>query len=89
MKQEYIDDLCYRLITRSNIRKGITSRKSVQEGKEDRLCLLLEESARVISDLQVDLELTRVQRNASNRRIEELMDAVEKLQDKLKEVKEN
>lgn len=89
MKKEYINDLYNRLITRSNIRKGITSRKSVQEGKEDRLCLLLEEAAKVISDLQVDLELTRAQRNASNRRIEELMDTVEKLQDKLKEAKEN
>lgn len=87
--QEYINDSCYRLITRSNIRKGITSRKSVQEGKEDRLCLLLEEAAKVISDLQVDLELTRAQRNASNRRIEELIDTVEKLENSIKVLKEN
>jgi len=56
MNQDYINDLCYRLITRSNIRKGITSRKSVQEGKEDRLCLLLEEAAKVISYQQAKID---------------------------------
>jgi len=41
-----------------------------------------------IQELQKELELTRAQRNASNRRIEELMDAVEKLESSIKELKE-
>ena len=65
INQEYINDLCSRLITRSNIRKGISSRKSVQEGKEDRLCSLLEEAAVVISKLQDNASVVNRQSNQS------------------------
>lgn len=51
MEKEYVDDLVYRLNKRAEIRRNITTRKSVQEGKEDRLCLLLEEAARCIEEL--------------------------------------
>jgi hypothetical protein len=45
-------DLVFRLRKRSEIRKQIGDRKSVQEGKVDRLCLLLEEAADEIESLR-------------------------------------
>jgi len=39
------DDLVYRLRKRAEIRRQIQSRKSVQEGKPDRIADLLEEAA--------------------------------------------
>lgn len=39
------DDLVYRLRKRADIRRQITTRKSVQEGKPDRIADLLEEAA--------------------------------------------
>lgn len=47
------DDIVYRLRKRAEIRRQIPSRKSVQEGKEDRLADLLEEAARVIHILRL------------------------------------
>lgn len=41
-------DLIYRLLKRAEIRRQIPSRKSVQEGKPDRIADLLEEAATVI-----------------------------------------
>ena len=41
-------DLVYRLRKRAEIRRQIPSRKSVQEGKPDRIADLLEEAANVI-----------------------------------------
>ena len=41
-------DLVYRLLKRAEIRRQIPSRKSVQEGKNDRIADLLEEAATVI-----------------------------------------
>ena len=41
-------DLIYRLLKRAEIRRHIPSRKSVQEGKPDRIADLLEEAATVI-----------------------------------------
>ena len=41
-------DLVYRLRKRAEIRRQIPSRKSVQEGKPDRMADLLEEAANVI-----------------------------------------
>ena len=52
MEKEYVDDLVYRLNKRAEIRRNITTRRSVQEGKEDRMCLLLEEAARCIEELR-------------------------------------
>lgn len=42
------DDITYRLRERARIRRSISSRKSVQEGKPDRISDLLEESADTI-----------------------------------------
>ncbi len=46
------DSIVYRLRKRSDIRKQITTRKSVQEGKPDRLCDLLDEAADTIERLE-------------------------------------
>ena len=45
-------DLVYRLYKRAEIRRQISTRKSVQEGKPDRLADLLDEAAREITRLQ-------------------------------------
>ena len=44
--------LADRLRIRATIRRGITTRKSVQNGEPDRLSDLLEEAANEIADLQ-------------------------------------
>jgi hypothetical protein len=46
------NDIVYRLMKRAEIRRQIPSRKSVQEGKPDRLADLLEEAAAEISALR-------------------------------------
>ena len=46
------DDLVYRLRKRAEIRRQITTRKSVQEGKPDRIADLLEEAADEIEKLK-------------------------------------
>ena len=45
-------DLIYRLQERSRIRRQIATRKSVQEGKPDRIADLLDEAAVEIKRLQ-------------------------------------
>lgn len=45
-------DLVYRLRKRAEIRRQISSRKSVQEGKPDRIADLLEEAATEIETLR-------------------------------------
>lgn len=47
-----IDDLIYRLRKRAEIRRQIKTRKSVQEGKPDRISDLLEEAANKIDELR-------------------------------------
>ena len=49
------DDLIHRLRKRAEIRKSITSRKSVQNNEPDRISDLLEESANKIESLTRDL----------------------------------
>lgn len=49
-------DLVFRLRKRAEIRRQITTRKSVQEGKPDRIADLLEEAANEIVRLQKELE---------------------------------
>lgn len=49
------EDLVYRLRKRAEIRRQIPSRKSVQEGKADRLADLLEEAAAEIERLRVPI----------------------------------
>lgn len=46
------DDLIYRLRKRAEIRRNISTRKSVQEGKPDRIADLLEEAAQALYDQQ-------------------------------------
>lgn len=52
MKMNGNEDLVYRLRKRAEIRRQIPSRKSVQEGKADRLADLLEEAAAEIERLR-------------------------------------
>lgn len=42
------DDLIFRLEERARIRRQISTRKSVQEGKPDRIADLLEEAAQAL-----------------------------------------
>jgi hypothetical protein len=44
------DDLVYRLRKRAEIRRQISTRKSVQEGKPDRIADLLEEAAEALAE---------------------------------------
>ena len=46
------NDLVYRLRKRAEIRRQITTRKSVQEGAPDRISDLLEEAANRIEELE-------------------------------------
>ena len=55
------EDLVYRLLKRAEIRRQITTRKSVQEGKPDRIADLLEEAANEISNLRCQLNKRAVQ----------------------------
>lgn len=60
------EDIVDRLRKRATIRRSISTRKSVQEGKPDRLSDLLEEAANVIENLRkeydiLDMELQSVQ----------------------------
>lgn len=48
-------DIVYRLKKRAEIRRQIPDRKSVQEGKRDRIADLLEEAAVEITKLRGDL----------------------------------
>ena len=50
------DDLVYRLRERARIRRQIPGRKSVQEGKPDRIADLLEEAAEALTQMARDLD---------------------------------
>lgn len=50
------EDLVYRLRKRAEIRRNISTRKSVQEGKPDRIANLLEEAADRIEDLEDQID---------------------------------
>jgi len=67
MDNELEDSLIYRLRKRAEIRRSINSRKSVQEGKPDRISDLLEEAADEIYRLEnlaieLDDSIDRLQR---------------------------
>lgn len=49
------EDLVYRLRKRAEIRRQITTRRSVQNGEPDRLADLLEEAAQEIELLRGDI----------------------------------
>lgn len=53
------EDLVYRLRKRAEIRRQIPNRKSVQEGKNDRLADLLDEAAYEIERLNELVEILR------------------------------
>ena len=61
IQMENNEDLVYRLKKRAEIRRQISSRKSVQEGKPDRIADLLEEAAANIEYLRdaVDMWVER------------------------------
>ena len=50
-------DIVYRLQKRAEIRRQITTRKSVQEGQPDRIADLLEEAAAEITRLRLNNDL--------------------------------
>ena len=52
IKNKVADDLVLRLRLRASIRRQITTRKSVQENKPDRIADLLEEAANKIEQLR-------------------------------------
>ena len=52
-KQQEENDIVFRLLKRAEIRRQIATRKSVQEGKPDRIADLLEEAAKEITSLRV------------------------------------
>jgi hypothetical protein len=52
-----VDDLVYRLRKRAEIRRQISTRKSVAEGKPDRIADLLEEAADYIERLHESYEI--------------------------------
>ena len=53
MEQSLIE----RLRIRANIRRGISTRKSVQEGKPDKISDLLEEAANYIEQLEIYIDV--------------------------------
>ena len=54
------EDLVERLLKRAEIRRQIPTRKSVQEGKPDRIADLLEEAAKEIKLLRSEIENFRL-----------------------------
>jgi hypothetical protein len=52
------NDIVYRLRKRAEIRRQIKDRKSVQEGKPDRIADILEEAADEIEKLRKDINET-------------------------------
>jgi hypothetical protein len=57
------EDLVYRLKKRAEIRRQISSRKSVQEGAPDRISDLLEEAATEIETLRKNLGIKNERTN--------------------------
>lgn len=72
-------DLVSRLRTRAEIRRQIPTRKSVQEGKPDRIAELLEEAAAAIKELITERDLAM----ADARYFEKQRDEVTKQRDEL------
>lgn len=54
-----IGDLIFRLRKRAEIRRQISTRKSVQEGKPDRISDLLEEAATELERMKTLIEIMR------------------------------
>lgn len=73
-------DLVYRLQKRAEIRRQIKHRKSVEEGKPDRISDLLDEAAAEIGNLQAVIEQLRENAYVYQDRIVELNTALTSLQ---------
>ena len=56
MPEEVEQTLVERLRTRARIRRSISTRKSVQEGKPDRIADLMEEAANVLEQKEIELD---------------------------------
>lgn len=54
------DDLIFRLTKRAEIRRQITTRKSVQEGTPDRIADLLDEAAAALSNNNMNSDITNL-----------------------------
>jgi adenylate kinase len=65
------ETLVYRLRKRAEIRRNITSRKSVQENKPDKLADLLEEAANEIEESANEIVLMDQLIDRLDRRLEE------------------
>ena len=55
-KKQRIEDVIFRLRKRAEIRRQILDRKSVKEGKPDRIADLLEESADTLNEVWLKLQ---------------------------------
>lgn len=53
-------DIVYRLRKRAEIRRQISTRKSVQEGAPDRISDLLEEAANEIEELRIEVKSNEI-----------------------------
>lgn len=68
--KEYQQDLIEKLQKRAQIRRQISSRKSVQEGKPDRIADLLEEAAEELINMKILLTIANADplKSPGNRR---------------------
>jgi hypothetical protein len=62
LNSKNVEDIVERLEKRAEIRRQISTRKSVQEGKPDRLAELLDEAASEIRSLRGSLHIEREDR---------------------------
>ena len=74
-------DLVYRLRKRAEIRRQISTRKSVEEGKPDRIADLLEEAATEISNQRAVLEQMKENAQGYKERIAASSVEIERLND--------
>jgi hypothetical protein len=83
------EDLVYRLEKRAEIRRQISSRKSVQEGKPDRIADLLEEAAAEIEALRNSSQDVKVPERTKEEALEFIKNLMDGWQDLKKEYWEN
>lgn len=77
------EDIIYRLRKRAEIRRQITTRKSVQEGKPDRIADLLEEAANEITLLRMDVVVCNTSGKSFN---DKLRGEITRLEDVLRRI---
>jgi len=81
-----LQDLAERLRIRATIRRQISTRKSVQEGKPDRIADLLDEAATEIECLRELLKKAQAQTDAAIAGWELSQNTTARLQDELNEI---